>query len=156
MNWSKYENQSSLMSRHFMLWLYNGTFYLTDDGAENSQSAVHSGSVGFDNIKRVCFLLLWKSAWQLDQLKSSPYRKAIYEAVNSSKGKGNSLFTSQIYQTIIIFKLAVSLRRSEAFKNGVVFVCLSDFCRHLSTKYFSGDFLSFLVFIKRLHTTLLS
>ena len=42
-NWSKYENQSSLLSRHFMLWLYNGTFYLTDDGAENSQSAVHSG-----------------------------------------------------------------------------------------------------------------
>ena len=24
-----------------MVWLYNGTFYLTDDGAENS--AVHSG-----------------------------------------------------------------------------------------------------------------
>ena len=49
MNWSKYENQSSLLSRHFMLWLYNGSFYLTDDGAENSQSAVHSGPVGFDN-----------------------------------------------------------------------------------------------------------
>ena len=48
-NWSKYENQSSLLSRHFMLWLYNGSFYLTDDGAENSQSAVHSGPVGFDN-----------------------------------------------------------------------------------------------------------
>ena len=32
-----------------MLWLYNGSFYLTDDGAENSQSAVHSGPVGFDN-----------------------------------------------------------------------------------------------------------
>ena len=48
------------MSRHFMLWLYNGTFYLTDDGAENSQSAVHSGSVGFENIKGVCFFITVK------------------------------------------------------------------------------------------------
>ena len=39
-------NQSSLLSRHFMVWLYNGTFYLTDDGAENSP--VHSGSNSFE------------------------------------------------------------------------------------------------------------
>ena len=43
-------NQSSLLSRHFMVWLYNGTFYLTDDGAENS--ALHSG---FKNLEIVLF-----------------------------------------------------------------------------------------------------